>query len=160
MKFDPKIHHRRSIRLKGYDYSQPGVYFITMDTYNKEQLLGEVIDGLMYLSQAGKILSYVWSDLPIHYPNVCLDSFCVMPDHFHGIIQLNEVNAGSYPHPLSEIVRALKAFSAKRINVLRKTPGQQVWQRNYYEHIIRDAVEWEQIRAYIDENPQKWERRE
>ncbi len=157
MKYDPKIHHRRSIRLKGYDYSQPNAYFVTVVTYAKEPLLGQVIDGEMHLSTAGKILHYVWIDLPLHYPNVCLDSFCIMPDHFHAIIRLIEIYGVEKNPPLSEIVRALKTFSAKRINALRKTPGQPVWQRDYYEHIIRDIDEWQQIQAYIVENPRRWE---
>ncbi len=156
MKYDPKIHHRHSIRIKGYDYSQPNVYFITVATYSKERFLGEVINGIMHLSQAGKILNYAWSDLPLHYPNVVLDFLGIMPDHFHAIIQLIQTEGIDRPATLSEIVRAVKAFSAKRINSLRKTPGQPVWQRNYYEHIIRDDHEWQQIRKYIDVNPQNW----
>ena len=157
MKYDPKIHHRRSIRLQGYDYSQPGAYFITSVTHNNEYLFGEVHDGKMHLSAAGKIVQRVWLDLPQHYPNVCPDSFCIMPDHIHAIIQIQPVEGGGKAPPLYEIVRALKTFSAKRVNVLRKMTGQPVWQRNYYEHIIRDACEWENIQAYITENPLRWE---
>ncbi len=156
MKFDPKIHHRRSIRLKDYDYSQPNAYFVTVDTFAKEQFLGEITNGIMHVSAAGKILQYVWLDLPLHYPNVLLDALGIMPDHFHAIIQLIQVSGNDKPASLSEVVRALKTFSAKRINMLRKTPGQPVWQRNYYEHIIRDENEWQQIKAYIDDNPRQW----
>ncbi len=158
LKYDPNIHHRRSIRIKGYDYSQPNVYFVTVSTCAKEPFLGEVINGIMHLSEAGKILRYVWLDLPSHYPNVVLDTLGIIPDHFHAVIQLIQVDGIERSASLSEIVRALKAFSAKRINSLRKTPGQPVWQRNYYEHVIRDEIEWQQIRAYIDENPQRWEK--
>jgi putative transposase len=157
MKYNPKIHHRRSIRLKDYDYSQPGAYFITTVTHNNEELFGEIRDGKMYLSAAGKILLHVWLDLPLHYPNVCLDAYCIMPDHVHAIIQFQPVGRGEKAVPLSEIVRALKTFSSKRINILRKRTGQPVWQRNYYEHIIRDNGEWERIREYITNNPLEWE---
>ncbi len=186
-KFDPQKHHRRSIRLKGYDYSQAGAYYITIVTQGREHLFGEAINGEMNLSRYGLIVQFAWFDLPKHYPHVELDAFCIMPNHAHGIIVLYEdgrggsfsgkhilqtqalisqtisdINHETRPygpkrHPLSEIVRAFKSFSAKRINVLRKTPGIPVWQRNYYEHIIRNEQDYQAIRNYISNNPANWE---
>jgi hypothetical protein len=88
MKFDPRIHHRRSIRLKGYDYTLPGAYYITIDIEGHEWFLGEVQDARMLLSRCGKIVQQAWLDLPHHYPHIRLDAFCLMPDHIHGIIVL------------------------------------------------------------------------
>ena len=191
MIFDPKIHHRRSIRLKGYDYSLAGAYFVTIDTYQHEQLLGEITLGEMKLNASGLIVHHTWVDLPNHYPNIELDTFCIMPNHIHGIIVLGGddhsmggmgivVGAGLRPaptnpaaptkavsttndietkhYPLSEIVRAFKSFSARRINLLRCVKGIPVWQRNYYEHIIRNEREYEAIRDYIIDNPVNWEK--
>jgi REP element-mobilizing transposase RayT len=186
-KFDPKKHHRRSIRLKGYDYSQASAYYVTIVTWQREHLFGEVVNGEMKLSRYGLIVQSAWFDLPKHYPHVELDAFCIMPNHAHGIIILDEdgrggsfsgrtvfqpqssigqalsnVNHETRPygpkrHPLSEIMRAFKSFSAKRINVLRKTTGIPVWQRNYYEHIIRNEQDYQTKRNYILRNPANWE---
>lgn len=177
MKFDPKIHHRRSIRLQGYDYSQSGAYYVTIVTHGRECLFGQVNNAEMRLNQFGQIVQRAWFDLPNHYPHVELGTFCIMPNHVHAVIVLNDdgrggsilgdvgaghVGAGLRPaptetrHPLSEIVRAFKSFSARRINVLRKTQGIPVWQRNYYEHIIRNDDEHNRIHLYIESNPVNW----
>jgi putative transposase len=107
------------------------------------------------LSHYGQIVQYVWLDLPKHYPYLVLDAFCIMPNHAHAILVLIDAVAAKR-HPLSEIVRAFKSFSARRINVLRQTPGIAVWQRNYYEHIIRDEKDYEIKRDYILRNPENW----
>ena len=171
MPYDPAAHHRRSIRLKGYDYTQPGAYFLTMVTQGREPLLGEVVGMKMKLSPSGLIVQRAWFDLPRHYTGIQLDAFCIMPNHVHGIIVLVDGGGGrggsaesieveqnsrkTRPY-LPEIVRAFKSFSTRRINVLRNTPGIPVWQRNYYEHIVRNEAEWERIRMYIRENPGRW----
>lgn len=201
MKYDPRKHQRRSIRLKGYDYSLPGAYFVTVCTCQRECLLGEIHKGEMRINELGQFVIRVWKDLPDHYPHVILDAFCVMPNHFHGIIILtgndhcrgesqtrpydptrpyhrtarpydpthpsdprpyNPTTSDSTPppqkrHGLPEIVRALKSFSARLINQRRDTQGVPVWQRNYYEHIVRNEHELNTIRQYVYENPMKWE---
>ena len=165
MKFDPEKHpfgpaqgkHRRSIRLPGYDYSQAGAYYVTIVAQGRECLFGEIVNAEMKLSRYGQIVQYAWFDLPRHYPHVELDAFCIMPNHGHGIIVLHD-NVLMVRHPLSEIVRALKSFSARRINALRKTPGIPVWQRNYYEHIIRNEQDYQTKRNYILSNPENWEK--
>jgi hypothetical protein len=85
MRFDPKRHHRRSIRLPGYDYTQPGAYFVTVCTQDRACLFGEVVGGEMRLTGAGRMVYDVWNDLPKHYPGVAIDAFIVMPNHIHGI---------------------------------------------------------------------------
>ena len=167
MTFDPAIHHRRSIRLKDYDYSQPGAYFVTVCTHGRECALGEVLDDAVILNYSGLIVQECWEQLPDHYFHVDLDAFVVMPNHVRGIIVFNDrhiVGAGLRPaptwtkrHGLPEIVRAFKAFSSRRINESRQRPGGPVWQRGYYEHVIRNDRSWEAIREYIESNPSRWE---
>lgn len=174
MENEPK-HQRRSIRLPGYDYSQEGGYFVTVCTSNRECLFGEVTDGRMRLNGVGLLVQSVWDELPKHYPAIELDQFVIMPNHVHGIIIL--VGAGFKPalptaraglkpaptgenskkHSLAEIVRAFKTFSARRINEQQQTPGIPVWQRNYFEHVIRNEQSLNQIRRYIMDNPLNWQ---
>jgi len=118
----------------------------------------------MELNDFGEVVKLVWQEIPLHYPEVNNDEFIVMPNHIHGIITIDEnQRAGSKPapttgkHQLSEIVRAFKTYSARKINELRKTPGTPVWQRNYYEHIILNENDYHQIGEYILYNPAKWE---
>ncbi len=169
---DPCIpaNHRRPVRLRGFDYRQNGAYFVTICTQNRIPLFGEIIDGEMRLNAAGQIVQATWDNLPNHYPHIELDAWIIMPNHVHGIIVLvdpHDVGAGLKPaptgtdtgnkrHPLSEIVRGLKTFSARRINAIRGIPGVPVWQRNYYEHIIRNEASLQHIRNYIIHNPAKW----
>jgi putative transposase len=167
----PTILNRRSVRLKGYDYTQPGAYFVTVCVRGRECMLGQVIDDQMVLNEAGRIVDAAWRDLPNHYPQVGLDAFVVMPNHVHGIIVLNEdttsgVGAGFKPaptgkptkrHGLPEVVRGFKTFSARRINEYRDTTGSPFWQRNYYEHIIDGDDQMDRIREYINNNPYAWE---
>ena len=170
MTHNPSIHRRRNIRLSGYDYAQAGMYFVTVCTQNRACLFGEILDGEIRLNEAGHIVQEVWNGLPMHYANVQLDVFMIMPNHVHGIIAIMDVDnvgadlhvgTGLKPvptknHGLPEIVRAFKTFSSRSINVLRGTPGLAVWQRNYYEQIIRDEVSLAQIRQYIINNPLQW----
>jgi REP element-mobilizing transposase RayT len=158
-------HHRKSIRLKGYDYTLPGAYFVTVCTKDRINMFGTIIDGVMMMNNLGNIVQKTWNDLPCHVKNIQLDMFVIMPDHIHGIINIvdSSVGAGSEPAPtgkcfgLPEIVRQLKTFSARRINQLRNTPQQPVWQRNYYERVLRDNKELDAARKYIFYNPLQWE---
>ncbi len=118
----------------------------------------------MALNDAGRIVQHCWDDLANHFAHVELDAFVVMPNHVHGIIVLTDgVGAGLKPaptsmkrHPLPEIVRAFKTFSSRRVNQLHQTPGTPVWQRNYYDHVIRTENDLSNIREYIVNNPLKW----
>lgn len=164
--YNPNIHHRHSIRLKGYDYSQEGLYFITICTQNRKCIFGEIKNGEMILNDNGKIIEKTWQDLPNHNPHIEPNIFCIMPNHIHAVIEITaHVGAGSKPaqnipfsnHSLSEIVRQFKTFSSRRINQLSGKQGHPVWQRNYYEHIIRNEISYNNIYWYIMNNPQKWE---
>lgn len=173
-----KKRNRRSIRLRDYDYSSPGEYFITICTQNRECLFGEVVDGEMVLNEFGKIAHDEWLQTEKLRNNVELDVFVIMPNHMHAIFgitaaikKFRQPTVGAYRHtPLHEtdskfkspsktvgaIVRGYKSTVTKQINQFRKTPGQRVWQRNYYEHIIRNKKSLNRIRKYILNNPALW----
>jgi putative transposase len=130
MNYNPDKHHRRSIRLKGYDYGKEGYYFVTICTHNRERILGDIKDGVMIMNENGRAVESTWNDLPHHNRRMQIDEFVIMPNHIHGIIRINgikpnTVGAGSEPaptetkhkqHGLSEIIRQFKTFSARRIN--------------------------------------------
>ena len=179
MKFDPDKHHRRSIRLKGYDYSQSGAYFFTLCTRDRECLFGKIVDGQMRPNLFGEIVQTCWDDLPRHYPHIELDAFVIMPNHVHGIIVITNVGAqfiapntqdADRAPTLGEIARSFKARSTRLIRktddgtteqgVINRAPTTTTtgfgWQRNYYEHIIRDEKALHNIRRYIIENPLRW----
>jgi len=170
MSYNPEIHQRRSIRLRGYDYSQPGFYFVTVCTSGRSCSLGDVAEEQVCLSEVGELISVCWQDLPIHYQHIELDEFVVMPNHMHGIINIVDNRRGTasraptrreqFGRPvagsLPSIIRSFKSASTRRINVMRHTPGNPIWQPNYYEHVIRTENELSQVRRYIQENPTKW----
>jgi putative transposase len=211
MPYDPTRHHRRSIRLKGYDYSQAGAYFITICTQDRACLFGKVVNGEMQLNDAGRMVLAEWNMLPERFPHVVLDAFVVMPNHVHGIVVItnpapndtatkaptivgaglvsapNDGPMGAAPNdgPMSapndgattrtttrtttrvaptvgDIVGAFK--SRVTVEYIRgvKTSGWppfrgRLWQRNYYEHIIRNERALNAIRQYIIENPRRWQ---
>ena len=161
--------NRRTIRLKEYDYSKAGAYFVTICADEHENKFGEIIDGIMNLNESGEIAGSCWKAIPEHFPHTQLDDYVIMPNHVHGIIVIKQtmpVGANNYsplraakPHGTSmtigSIIRGFKIGVTKilRQNNLKKP----VWQRNYYEHIIRDNDELNRIRKYIIDNPAKWE---
>ena len=161
--YNPDIHRRRSIRLKGYDYTQSGAYFVTVVTQNRITLFGEITDGKMLLNGTGQSVADAWEWLADQYPYVTLDEYVVMPNHLHGIIVVsNDDQGGSRTAPtrrksLGRLVAAFKTVSTKQFNLAHGTPGQMLWQRNFYEHVIRNDEEMERVREYIAFNPMHWE---
>jgi putative transposase len=152
MPFKKRLNSRKLIRMPGYDYSKPGYYFFTTVVHNRQCVLGEVINKTVHLSVPGEITLKSWYDLASYYPQARLDAFCVMPNHFHGLIQLLEGNEARLP----QIIGSFKKYSAKRINILLQSSGIPFWQRGYYEHIIRNEAELDRIRNYISNNPAQW----
>jgi len=154
MNHNPEVNQRRSIRLRRYDYSQPGSYFVTVCTKGRECLFGNVIDEEVALNFADRVVQEGWSYTEIIRPEVQVDEFVIMPNHIHGIFTIREpkglVGAHSRaplpcgnsifqrsPRSLGSLIAGFKSAATKRINQSRHTPGQPIWQRNYYEHIIR-----------------------
>ena len=172
MKYDSQKHHRQSIRLHGYDYSQTGGYFLTIVTHDHECLFGDIINGEMVLNDFGKIVQQEWLKTPKIRPEIKLDNFIVMPNHVHGIIMIidnfggNRTDLGAYggtslrnlkPKSIGSIMAGFKSVVTKCINKHRGTPGVPVWQRNYWEHVIRDEYDLNRIREYIINNPLHWD---
>ena len=167
--------NRRSIRLQEYDYSQAGNYYITVCTRDRQCLFGVIVNGQMQLNEAGRIVQNVWDDLPQFYQGLELDAFIVMPNHVHGVVVIRAAVGAIHESPLpskssrptrladrrrmllSKIVGRFKMVTSKEINVRRGTPGQPVWQRNYYEHVIRNEASLRGIQQYIVDNPARWE---
>jgi putative transposase len=186
-KFDPKIHHRRSIRLKEYDYAQAGGYYITIVTWQRECLFGEIVNGEMMLNNRGEIANACWREIANHFQNVELGAFVVMPNHVHGIIFIvdrrgavlapeengedkisannkfiGKTSGGETPPlrrpTLGQIMAYFKYQSTKRMNLLSNTGvTTKFWQRNYYEHVIRDEQDLQNKTEYIQANPLLWE---
>jgi REP element-mobilizing transposase RayT len=238
-RYDPDRHHRRSIRLQGYDYTQAGAYFVTMGTQYRQCLFGAIVDGAMVLNEAGQMIQTVWDEIPVYYPGVDIDEFVVMPDHIHGIVVIAEydvgqaanveaanvgaanvgaanvgaadagaanvgaanggaanvgaadagaadagaagagaanvgaadagaADAGAVPRDrptkklsLPDVVHRFKTMTTKRYtdgvkqNGWPPFPG-KLWQRNYWEHIIRNEAALNRIREYIRNNPAQW----
>ena len=184
MVFDPAIHHRRSIRVKGYDYGQPGLYFITICTQGRVCLLGQIRNGQVLLNEDGEMVQKTWLELRTHLASIETDEMVVMPNHLHGIIVLLRPIAGDRralelgppqtigkegraqrPAPtisLGDVVHRFKSLTTARYRngvVPRQWPAfpGRLWQRNYYEHIIRDGHELDSVRRYIHDNPVRWE---
>jgi putative transposase len=161
---------RRSIRLKEYSYTQPGAYFITVCTKNKQCIFGKIYNEEMKLSDKGEIAKEEWLKTAVVRPYIRLDQFVVMPNHFHAILRIEKDDRGTArcaptisrfgnlpSESLPSIIRAFKAAVTKNINILCNTCGSLVWQRNYYEHVIRDDSALNRIREYIMHNPLTWE---
>lgn len=189
MYFNSEKHHRRSVRLKGYDYSSAGIYFITICIRDKENLLGIIKSGEMKLNPFGEIVKEEWIKSISIRGNISLGEYVIMPNHFHGIIQINftkgnDNNIGEFRSPsqtIGAIIRGFKGATTKRIKILiRKictgesqldptqiAPTQftltenidltkSIWQRDYYDIIIRDKKAYDNISNYIIDNPKKW----
>lgn len=154
----PVFPRRRNPRLCGYDYSSEGLYFVTICTHRRQPLFGEIIGDTMHLNQAGKAVEEIWDRMFRSAEG--FNTWIVMPNHLHAIVAItNADDPGTTPKrkPLGRLVAAFKASSRKRINEIRQRPGNEVWQRNFYEHIIRSERSFKRIAAYIHENPMRWE---
>ena len=180
-KFDPQKHHRKSIRLQGYDYSQAGAYYVTIVTYQRDCLFGEVVNKEMILNNFGKIADECWRAIPEHFSNAELGAHVIMPNHAHGIIVIHNDESASHavdvqhvgatqcvaptptitrpkgpkPKSLGAIIGSFKSAVSYRIHKELNATG--IWQRNYYEHIIRDEKDLQNKTDYIEANPSLWD---
>lgn len=182
MRYNPNIHHRRSIRLKGYDYSQVGLYFVTMCVQNRACFFGKVIDGEMILNDAGKMIEKWCAELSNKFSDIVVDTYVIMPNHFHMIIanvgdtvganlcvrpekldeHTNDVLGEHIGSPLRVVVQWLKTMTTNEyirgVKTLDWQPfDKKLWQRNYWEHIIRNEQSYQHIADYIINNPVKWQ---
>ena len=164
---DTNFRHR-SVRIPGYDYSQPGAYFVTICTLHKALIFGKISQGIVHLSKLGEIASQELERLPGKFPGIRTDTFVVMPNHIHLLVTISAnntatqaTNTEAFRHPVSgsipTIVRTYKSAVTRRAAMQRENPLTEVWQRNYYEHVVRTESEKEQIYAYIVSNPDQWD---
>ena len=142
--------------MKGYDYHQPGAYFITLCTQERAALFGEVMDGAVQPNDAGQMVHDVWEHLPAFFSALEIDAFVVMPNHLHALLVLLEPAL-----PIGEVVQRFKMLTTKRYADGVKQQNwpafpDRLWQRNYYEHIVRNDVALERLRRYVLENPERW----
>ncbi len=167
MPFDPSIHHRRSIRLKDFDYTQAGAYFVTICAINRACLFGQMssVPATLIPTSVGEMVWAIWQGMPERYPGVELDEAVLMPNHLHGIIVLNQDGGTAYEVGkylrLSDVVQRFKSVTTAkyRQDAVQREPKAYVgplWQRNYYEHVIRNDIELTRIRRYVAENPGRW----
>ena len=198
MTYDPRLHHRRTIRLRGYDYAGGGAYFVTICTQAKKCLFGEIVEGNMIVNEAGSIVQRIWDTLPQRFGSLVLDAFQIMPNHLHAIFVLpgpgleaalavatgapviqpfvdRVVSKGTVGVGLAlplkgtasrpptgrrismgDVVGAFKSISTIALNKFMSRPGARPLHENFYEHIIRDTSELENIRDYIVHNPPRW----
>jgi REP element-mobilizing transposase RayT len=177
MPHNEKNNRRCSLRLPDYDYTQPGAYFVTICTYEKKSLFGKVVNGEMILNEVGQVAHQEWLRLNIRFRHMDFSTFVVMPNHVHGIIyisaDMNHKGLGDpapfagplcsnskfqvLPGSLGAVVRAYKASVTWRIRAIGLTNQAHIWQRNYYEHVIRNEQDFQTICDYIETNPQKWQ---
>jgi REP element-mobilizing transposase RayT len=163
------LRRRRSLRLREYDYSQAGAYFVTICAYQRKCLFGDIVRGEMRLTRPGMIVQHCWDAIPAHFPNLDLDEFVVMPNHVHGIVLIDDGRGApcrnpaveqfgrSMPGSIPTLVRSFKSAATRRVNETRQAHGAKLWQRNYWEHIVRNEPELNRLREYIQNNPAQWD---
>jgi putative transposase len=166
VKLDPLKHHRRSIRLPHYDYTRAGAYFVTVVAQDRQCVFAEIVANEAVLTAAGVMVWEVLQALPTHYRGVGVDACVVMPNHVHSIVMLADVEhdvSATSPKRLSlpDVVHRFKTMTTTRyiagVNQ-HGWPGfrKRLWQRNYYEEVIRSEARWNQVRQYIADNPRRW----
>ena len=182
MRYNPETHHRKNIRLKYYDYSNEGMYFITICTQNRKEILGKIIYNRNKLltsvgaglvpaqiknTNFGNTVEKMYLEIEEKYQNIKLHDYIIMPNHLHGIIEICDVQfwAGIKPAPtvsIADVIRDFKSLTTLEYtkcvkNGIYKPFDKRIWQRNYYEHVIRNEKEYYKIVEYIRNNPLKWE---
>ena len=159
--YDPNIHHRRSLRIPHFDYTSAGVYFVTICVQDRMPLLGTIVEETLHQSSAGMMAQTAWEEIPEHYPGVGIDAFVAMPNHVHGLLTINHGSVNEPALSLSEVMQRWKSWTTtlyrRGVNEQNWPPfPARLWQRNYYERVVRDEKEWQSCREYIRDNSVKW----
>ena len=171
MDHDSARPRRRSLRLQGYDYAKSGAYFVTVVTHDRRCLFGEIAGGGVRLNHPGRVVAETWEWLETRYPFVTLDEYVVMPNHLHGLLAITDEGgragdsriaptgdrSGVGRKALGSLIGAFKTVATKRVNVARGAPGRRLWQRNFHDRVVRSEEDLDHIRAYIRDNPLRWE---
>jgi len=170
MRYNPDVHHRRSIRLKDYDYSKEGMYYITICTKNREKLFGEITVGVglvstqMKLNESGKMIKEIYENLEQEFENIKLHDYIIMPNHIHGILEIYNKEIGVDTRPTPTIGDIICSFKSKVMTRyikgvkcgIYKPFNKTIWQRDYYEHILRNEKDYYKFCKYIQNNPFNW----
>jgi putative transposase len=161
-----QLPNRRSMRLRDYDYAQNGAYFITVCVAQRLCLFGDITHGVMCCSTVGEVVESAWNDLPNHTPGLILDTWVVMPNHLHGIVILpgeplpealsQTISRGMKPGSLGAVVGSFKSAVSRQVSADNLSLVRPLWQRNYFERIIRNDREFDATRRYIESNPARW----
>jgi REP element-mobilizing transposase RayT len=173
MGYNSDRHHRRSQRLPGWNYATGGLYFLTICTQHRECLFGEIVDGQMVMSAFGQIVAAEWERSQQIRQEIEFDAWVLMPNHLHAIVCITELPDSAElltadpnencdrpmmrPKSISSLIAGFKAITTARINTMRQSPGVKVWQRNYYDSVIRNERGRDRLRDYIENNPRQWE---
>jgi REP element-mobilizing transposase RayT len=160
------LNQRKPNRLRNYDYSQGGYYFVTICTQSRIEFFGEIQNGAMVLNENGKIAEKVWIGIPEHFGNVELDEFVVMPNHIHGIIVVKKDIVGNRHacslqkrqyQTIPVVVGSYKSAVTRNIRKIKSSGSGFVWQKSFYDHIIRDGSSLNRIREYVINNSIQWD---
>ena len=167
---DTGLPKRKTVRLHGFDYASGGGYFVTLCASERHSLFGRIEEALVVLSRIGEIVQRCWLELPRHFPTVMVDEYTIMPNHVHGILFLTEDETGTAcraptreefgkpaPASLSTIIRSLKSAVTREARADGFIMNESIWQRGFYEHVVRSESELEEVRKYIFNNPAQWE---
>jgi putative transposase len=158
--------------LPGFDYSRVGVYFVTICAFERRCIFGDVSENKTIPSPIGQIVGSCWIEIPQHFPNVKTETYLVMPNHIHGILTIHSMRAGANPKDkaalavesfdkhtpgsIPTIIRSFKAAASKRARNSGSAKGEAIWQRGYYEHVLRNTREFVEMTNYILQNPARW----
>lgn len=152
---------KATIRMPGYDYRQPGTYFVTICTRHRRRLFGEVVHNTMYVNDVGAMVTEAWCELPATFPGIALDAVVIMPDHVHGVILLGTESGIMAVSSLANVVRSFKGRSTRRYLGGIEEHGwppleRRLWQQRYHDRIVRTDAELAKVRTYIETNPERW----
>ncbi len=155
--------NRKPTRLKAYDYSRPGAYFITICTQNRRCILSEIVgEGFPLPKKAGEIAVKYIENISLRFPTVSVDKYVVMPNHIHMLLSIEGYDGRGNPSPtqtadIKQVIGWFKYFVTKDINLITNRLGNRVFQRSYFDHVIRGEQDYREIWEYIENNPRKWQ---
>lgn len=150
--------HRKHNRIRNYDYSQNGAYFVTICTQDRRKILSDIVgDGFPVPKSSGIIAEKMIHQIPEKYPAVSVDHYVIMPDHIHLLLRIDpNIGTGNPSPTLGNIIGWYKYQITKQVNLMNGTQAERILQRSYYDHVIRNQQDYDEIWQYIDNNPRKW----
>ena len=152
-----EVQSRKSNRIGNYDYSQNGAYFVTICTQNRMRILSDIVgDGFPVPKPCGRVAESMIRQISVQYPAVEVDKYVIMPDHIHLLVRIGQEGTGNPSPTLGNVIGWYKYRATKEMNLIKGTQGERVFQRSYYDHVIRNQRDYDEIWQYIENNPRKW----